>query len=81
MTKKVCSEIYQQQGGEKTTMSFVISSSQRLASMENSIEVQQLEYGVTGFIVEHYSVGFGHPGSLTPKILSGVGTPYFFMQI
>lgn len=29
--------------------------------MENSIEVQQLEYGVTGFIVEHYSVGFGHP--------------------
>lgn len=42
-------------------MSFVISSSQRLASMENTIEVQQLEYDVEGFDVEHHNVGFGHP--------------------
>lgn len=29
--------------------------------MDNTIEVQQLEYDVKGFDVEHYNVGFGHP--------------------
>lgn len=42
-------------------MSFVISSSQRLAAVENTIEVQQLKYDVEGFNVEHHNVGFGHP--------------------
>ena len=42
-------------------MSYVISSSQRLASMKNLIENRQPEYEVEGFETEHFNVGFGHP--------------------
>ncbi len=42
-------------------MSFVISSSQRLASMDNSIKLHEIRFDVEGLEITHHNVGFGQP--------------------